>query len=94
MTTSNDPVKGLNMEWFRGLDTPEAKRNFALKIRSLQTDIISKRLIAILKDKERSLVSGAGLADYDCPSWAHKQADVNGQLRSLRYVIELLTPHN
>lgn len=29
--------------------------------------------------------------DYDCPSWSHKQADINGYNRALRKVIKLTT---
>ena len=29
--------------------------------------------------------------DYDCPSWSHKQADVNGANRMLRKIINLIT---
>lgn len=29
--------------------------------------------------------------DYDCPSWSHKQADVNGANRKLQTIINLLT---
>lgn len=29
--------------------------------------------------------------DYDCPSWSHKQADVNGANRMLRKIIQLTT---
>lgn len=29
--------------------------------------------------------------DYDCPSWAYKQADLNGYLRAYREIAELAT---
>lgn len=37
--------------------------------------------------KARSDVGG-----YDSPSWAYKQADLNGEERSLRMILDLLGP--
>lgn len=88
---NKDILKGLSIDWFKNLDTPEKKNAFALKIRSLQNDIVIKRLVEILKDKRGSLLRGpSSLEDYDNPSWSHKQADINGQIRALTFVLELL----
>lgn len=84
-------LKGLSIEWFKNLDTPEKKKAFALKIRSMQNDIMFKRLTEIIKDKRLTLLRGpSSLEDYDNPSWSHKQADINGQVRALTFVLELL----
>lgn len=29
------------------------------------------------------------VVDYDCPSWSHKQADLNGYLRAYREILQL-----
>ena len=83
-------IKGLSTEWFKGLTTLESKESLAGRIRNLSNDIAIKRFIGILRAKEKFLLSGVGIQDYDSPSWSHKQADINGQLRSLRYVLDLL----
>lgn len=84
-----NPRKGLDLVWFQGIKDEDSKNSFALKIRSLSNDPVIKKLIGILKAKEQSLHNPP---DYDDASWSHKQADINGQVRSLRYVIELLDP--
>jgi len=87
----NNYAKGLSIDWLKNLDTPEKKQSFALRIRSLQNDIVFMRLIEILKEKRASLLRGpSSLDEYDSPSWAHKQADINGQIRSINYVLELI----
>ena len=87
----NDPVKGLSTDWLKHLETPESRKSFALKIRSLQNDPVFKRLIEIVKDKRASLLKGPGpLDEYDSPSWSHKQADINGQVRALNLILNLI----
>ncbi len=88
---STNTLKGLSIEWLKHLETPEKKLAFAAKIRSFHNDIVIKRLVEILNEKRSSLLRGpSSLEDYDSPSWAHKQADINGQIRSLNLVLDLL----
>lgn len=49
----------------------------------------STRLVEVLIDAEKQLMSSR-LADYDTPSWAYKQADVNGRLAIIKLLKDLL----
>lgn len=42
-------------------------------------------------EKDRTALLRPKPEDYDCPSWSHKQAHVNGELAMLNKVIDLLT---
>lgn len=84
-----NPRKDLDLIWFKGIENEDAKNSLALKIKQLPNDTVIKRLLTILKAREQAL---RFVPDYDDASWSHKQADNNGQVRSLRYVIELLDP--
>ncbi len=72
--------------WFRGLD---AKDKESLE-RALDSSILARRLAAILEDWSREHVVTKG--DYDCPSWSHKQAHLNGIEEILTRMKSLLTP--
>lgn len=46
------------------------------------------RLQEIIKEKQSATVTT--VADYDCPSWAHKQADANGYNRAMAEILRYL----
>lgn len=74
--------------WTRGLEPQLAidiRQNFKEAL------ITRKRLIQILNDKidEIRKVS-SNKAQYDSPNWALHQADVIGQERSIRFLIDLI----
>jgi hypothetical protein len=68
--------------WLKGLKGEEREKRIK--------EILSYRnafdaLKELLEDQYEESVP-----DYDCPSWSHKQADVNGANRKLRQIISLL----
>lgn len=74
--------------WTTGLDkdlTLEIKQHFASSL------VLRKRLIEMLRDKEREASKDArSKLGYDCPNWAYKQADTSGYTRALHDVISLI----
>lgn len=40
-------------------------------------------------EKDKSLPS---IVDYDCPSWSHKQAHLNGKAEAFRQILKFLGP--
>lgn len=47
----------------------------------------TKQLLKILDNASQQLERSA---DYDCPSWAYKQADINGRLAIIKLIKDLL----
>lgn len=47
----------------------------------------TKQLLKILDNASQQLERNA---DYDCPSWAYKQADINGRLAIIKLIKDLL----
>ena len=72
----------MNARWLKGL-TGEAKEKRKKEILSYRNAF--EELTKLLEeDYEESA------PDYDCPSWSHKQADINGANRKLRQITELI----
>lgn len=71
--------------WFRGLSEEDKE---SLK-RALSSSLLSNRLREIIKEMKRDLP--VSKADYDSPSWSHKQAHKNGQEDILTKLEDLLT---
>ena len=78
----------MKQSWYKGLDkdqTSEIKMSFKSAL------ILRKRLISMLEDKElENIRAGRNKDGYDCPNWAYKQADLQGYLRALNDVINLI----
>lgn len=72
----------MNARWLKGL-TGEAKEKRKKEILSYRNAF--EELSKLLEEDY-----GESVPDYDCPSWSHKQADVNGANRKLRQIIELI----
>lgn len=82
-------MKKLSIEWFTGLP-PERKEDFEKLVRN--STILLRQLNVILDKWEDELNSAESKsADYDTPSWSHKQADRNGDRRRIRRMRELLS---
>lgn len=78
-------ARKLKTTWTQGLDQKE-KEAFELAFRNSPIperleEIVNKRLQESLKTSE---------SDYDSPSWAYHQADRNGFIRGLEYVLNLI----
>jgi len=69
--------------WLKGLKGEEREKRIK-EILSYQNAF--NALKELLGDQYEESVP-----DYDCPSWSHKQADVNGANRMLRKIINLIT---
>ena len=70
---------------FRGLDDKTKEEWKRLLNHSAMID----RMIEIVKEWIREAES-TPMDDYDSPSWAYKQADRNGRVRSLKQVLSIL----
>lgn len=55
----------------------------------LQSKIVLDKLREIVYNKVKEAES-VSIADYDAPSWSHKQAHTNGYNNALREILELL----
>lgn len=67
--------------WTKGFKDKEARKKEILSYRNA-FDALKE---VLEKEYEESV------PDYDCPSWSHKQADINGANRKLRQIINLIT---
>lgn len=67
--------------WLKGCKDKEARKKEILSYRNAYDTLRE----VLEKEYEESA------PDYDCPSWSHKQADVNGANRKLREIINLIT---
>lgn len=70
--------------WFRGL-SPDDKKSLE---NGLRTSLLAERLRTIIQVWENELPVLS--ADYDSPSWSHKQAHRNGQAEILRRLRSIL----
>ena len=79
----------LSSLWVKHLKNPEDIE--ALNKAILGSTVLRNRLSSILKEKLEALDSQeCSVADYDNPSWSHKQAHRNGQKASLVEVLKLI----
>lgn len=56
--------------------------------------VTSQKVLDILKEICYNTIQDgvkAQEADYDCPSWSHKQAHQNGYLQAYRELLQLVT---
>ena len=70
----------MQVDWTKGLSGKEKEAR--------QKEIKSYR--AAFETLTEILEEESSTPDYDCPSWAHKQADQNGYNRAIRKVIKLI----
>lgn len=72
--------------WFKGLTGQDKqKRQEIVLSNKIVLDILKEILYNRVREVEKS-----SLDDYESPSWAYRQADKNGQLRTLKEVIQYL----
>jgi len=71
--------------WFKDCKTKKDKEAVAQTLQSQREglDRLKEILEPMLKDTTPA-------ADYDCPSWAYKQADRNGYNRAVTTVLDLI----
>lgn len=79
----------LSSLWIKNLKDPEDIERLNKAV--LGSVTIRNRLAEIIKEKLEALDSQeCSVADYDSPSWSHKQAHRNGQKASLVEVLKLI----
>lgn len=78
----------MKIEWFAGLPKDKQEERKALVKSAAPTLKVLKNILEKrLDDLESKRVNPA---NYDSPAWAYMQADINGSMRELERVIELL----
>ena len=83
-------VHNLPIVWTQGL-TGEPKARFEDAIKSVLATPVMARLSEIIEDKMNGLDTHEGsVADYDTPSWSHKQAHRNGLRQGYLDVLKLI----
>ena len=70
--------------WFKNAKSQEDKFAKRAELKSFKNAF--EALDAVLAEMEEVPSKN----DYDCPSWSHKQADINGANRMLREVRKLI----
>lgn len=82
--------KGLPLEWVKHLKSEEERKSFEEAVR--HDTLVLGRLLEILEEKVKDLdQKETSLSAYDSPSWAYKQAHMNGMKQGLTAVKNLLS---
>lgn len=71
-----------------GLTDPEKRQDLENRLQHSTSDPILMRLKYILTKKLEGIERYS--ETYENPSWPHKQADMNGQVRVLKIILQLL----
>lgn len=77
----------MQSKWFSNCKNEGEKRE--MKVSLLSAGPVLKRLREIVEAKD-SAATNCTSADYDCPSWAYKQAHLNGYREAMREIIKYL----
>ena len=77
----------MKTKWLQQLKTPAERDQFEniFKNSDFLLDKLKEILYNVIKDKQKSKI-----IDYDNPSWAYKQAHINGYIKGLEDIIQLL----
>ena len=76
----------MKTEWFRNAESEEEAEKIKSSVRSSSNTL--ERLSEICSQKIKELDS-VSIDDYDTPSWASKQAHINGLKEAYRKIIDL-----
>lgn len=77
----------LNLKWASHLKDEKDREKLEQAI--LNSQVALRRLLEIVNQEEQSVKPKTD--DYDCPSWAFKQAHINGKLEAFRQIKALLS---
>lgn len=77
----------LQMKWSDHLKDKAAKQKFEEDVHHYLAQPIFTRLRQILNQEKETLTRET---DYDNPSWAHKQAHINGRLDEIDRILLLI----
>lgn len=78
----------VNLIWVKDLKNEEERTKFKETVLNSQKVLDKLREIVYNMSIDRERVKST---DYDSPSWAYKQAHLNGEQEAYRKVIEILT---
>lgn len=84
--TNLQPGK-INTQWLQGLSEKEAE---TFKKSVLGSKIVLDKLVEIcynIGSNDKKMRE----KDYDCPSWSHKQAHLNGKAEMLEQIISIIS---
>ena len=70
--------------WYKNAKTKEDKEAVTAQLKKFKNAFEALDELLVKMEETTSKV------DYDCPSWSHKQADMNGANRMLREVRKLI----
>ena len=76
----------INQAWTQGLNASEAQQ---MKELVSSNKFLLDRLVQMLYNMQEKKEASV-LADYDTPSWSHKQAHLNGEAAMLRKLVEIV----
>ena len=80
----------MNTKWFTYFAAKDDESKDKVRVSILAAKRILDAAIAILKDQQAA-IERPKLDDYDCPSWSHRQAHLNGEIAGINKAISLLT---
>ena len=78
----------LPLRWVADKKTDKEKKDFFESLTNNRF-VLGRLKDILLEDLEA--LEKQGVSDYDSPSWAYKQADLNGQKRQIQRVLDLLS---
>lgn len=80
-------IKQLPLDWIKDLDQKQ-REELEKQLRAARKPLLKIRQLVINKlvQLEKEQVSKR---NYDSPSWAYLQADINGEVRGLQYYLQL-----
>jgi hypothetical protein len=78
----------MQTQWFRKAKSPQQRDEIKQIVLGSQKalDILAEICYNTIQESESRRISD----DYDSPSWAHKQADLNGYIRAYKEMSRLL----
>lgn len=77
--------------WTQNLRDKKEIEDFQQSLVALSRGPVFQRLKEIVESKITSLQTPPEWKEYDCPSWSHKQAHINGELRAYLSLLRLIS---
>jgi len=82
-------MRAIATKWTKHLKDTQKKKDFEQALR--HDTLVLGRLLELLREDLQSLENKETSSEaYECPSWAYKQADLNGAKRELKKIISLI----
>lgn len=81
-------MKRISTQWTKHLKDQISKDSFEMKLRSMYSDPVMRRLVELLREKHD--INTKARYVYDDHSWPYRQSHINGQQQLIEELIELL----